>query len=64
MKISFLIIFLCVYGFAQESKGKIDMHGGKEQGIYEKKSDFKRANYGISALLDVNATEKKKPTQK
>ena len=63
MKISFLIVFLCVYGFAQESKGKIDMHGGKEQNMYEKKSDFKSASYGISAFLDVNATEKKDPTQ-
>jgi hypothetical protein len=64
MKISFLIIFLCVYGFAQESKGKIDMHGGKEQGIYEKKSEFKNPSFGISVLKDTNATQQKKPTQK
>ena len=64
MKISFFTLLLCVYGFAEELKAKIDMHGGKEHNIYEKKSDFKRANYGISALLDTNATEREKPTKK
>lgn len=66
MKISFLIVFLCVYAFAfaQEAKGKIDMHGGKEQNTYEKKRDFKMSSYGVSALFDVNATKKEKPTKK
>jgi len=69
MRIVFLFMILCIYSSAQETQGKIDMHGGGEQSLYEKsdkkKNDFSSIGFGAAALRDANATQKRnKPTQK
>lgn len=67
-KVLLLGLLLCIESFAEYEKGKIDMHGGKETNVYDKKSAFKNATkpkgFGMSLLLDKNATREKKPTQK
>jgi len=64
MKIALYIFLLSSLSFAEYQKGKIDMHGGKENYKYEKRSNFSNATFGISLFADTNATKSKKPIQK
>ena len=64
MKTLLLALLLCIESFAEYEKAKIDMHGGKEASEYEKKSNFGNTAFGMSLLLDKNATKKTKPTKK
>ncbi len=49
--------------FAEYEKAKIDMHGGKENYSYEKKSSFKHS-MGFSSFIDTNSSKKLKPKEK
>jgi hypothetical protein len=52
------------YALAFDSERKIDMHGGKEMGLYEKKRGFQNISFGKSAFVESNATKKSLPTKK
>lgn len=59
-----LAFLLCLESFAEYEKGKIDMHGGKDESHYEKKSSFSKTTFGVSMFLDKNTSKEKKPIQK
>lgn len=62
----FILMGLLLGGFcqAQTEPRKIDMHGGKEQPLYEKKSSFQNVSFGKAAFVDANATKESLPTSK
>ncbi len=64
MRFIFLALLLHLSSQAQTQHGKIDMHGGKEEPLYEKKSGFKNAIFGKAAFIESNATKKSLPTHK
>ena len=69
MRFISIVVFASLLAQADEMRGKIDMHGGKEQPMYEKKdnykSDFSVKSFRAAAFGDKNATkERKKPTKK
>lgn len=69
MRLVFIALLFASVASAEIQKGKIDMHGGKEQPMYEKKdnykSDFSVKSFRAAAFGDRNATkEREKPTKK
>jgi len=59
MKYILCVSLLCIESYAEYEKGKIDMHGGKESAIYNKKSNFSQSGFGRSLLVDKNTTREK-----
>lgn len=69
MRLVFIALLFTSVAFGELQRGKIDMHGGKEQPMYERsfntKSDFSSLGLRAAAFGDTNATKKReKPTQK
>ena len=61
MKIVLTILIVCVSGFGEYQKAKIDMHGGKNYSQFGSKSgSFGTSSMGFPALLDVNSSKKSK----
>jgi len=57
MKTLLTLLFLSTLIYAEYKQGKIDMHGGKGYGQYEKKENgFK--TMGLSTFLDTNSSKK------
>lgn len=63
MKIVLIIIAFTSMLLAEYEKGKIDMHGGKENYFSAKKSAF-GSSMGLSNFLDTNSSKKTKPKEK
>ena len=49
--------------FAEYQQGKIDMHGGKSNYSYDKKSSF-GSSMSFSSFLDKNSSKKLEPKEK
>ena len=65
MKTIFIITLIVTSLFAEYQSGKIDMHGGKEAYIYDKKkSSFGKSSMGMSMFMDKNASKKSKQIKK
>jgi len=69
VRLAFISLLLASVAFGEIQRGEIDMHGGKEQPMYERKynskSDFSMPSFRAAAFGDKNATKKReKPTQK
>ena len=64
MRFIVLTLLFMSYALAFDSERKIDMHGGKEMGLYEKKRGFQNISFGKSAFVESNATKKSLPTKK
>lgn len=64
MKVLLILNALIFSLFAQQERGKIDMHGGKEEYSYDKKSSFRGSTMGLSSFLENNSSKKMKPTKK
>jgi len=64
MKKLFIITLLVSSCFAEYQAGKIDMHGGKDSYLYDKKkSAFGKKNMGMLMIRDKNATKKAARTE-
>ncbi|WP_419764405.1 MAG: hypothetical protein ACNI28_11620 [Arcobacter sp.] len=67
MKILLILTLLLInslfanYNYANKTSGKIDMHGGKNDGLLKNKSPF--SNMNQNSLID-KVKEKKEPTIK
>jgi hypothetical protein len=61
MKFLVILILSLTISYAQYEKGKIDMHGGKEDYSYDKKGMYSK-NFGvmIGVFLDKNVSKKNK----
>ncbi len=63
MKVLLIIIAFTSMLLAEYEKAKIDMHGGKNNYSYEKKSSF-GGSMGFSSFLDTNSSKKTTPKEK
>lgn len=64
MKTVLILIAFSVSVFAQYETGKIDMHGGKEAKVYDKKKGFRNTSMGLSLFLDKNISTQDKKKKK
>ena len=64
MKILLILIAFTSILLAEYEKGKIDMHGGKENYSSREKSSFQRGSMGFSNFLDTNSSKSTTPKEK
>lgn len=61
MNIVFIVSLLSLSCYAEYQSAKIDMHGGKDSYMYDKKrSGFGNQGVGMSMFMDKNTTKKTK----
>jgi len=63
MKIVFILVTIYATLGADYESGKIDMHGGSYNDVYQsRKNSFSDKNLGMSSFLDKNVSKKMKNT--
>ncbi|WP_304544751.1 hypothetical protein [Sulfurimonas microaerophilic] len=65
MRFTLLVLFLSSFCFAEYEKGKIDMHGGKEDYSYEKKGvENSKKSFMMQGMFLEQNSSKNKPAKK
>jgi len=65
MKIVFILLAIYATLSANYESGKIDMHGGSYDDVYQsRQNNFRNTNLGMSTFLDKNVSKKMKEESK